>query len=72
VIGAMIFVGSLTSQRLDFGLAHDEDLSATRAIVGEYIVTEDGRVPTAYVKKPSKSQAHHYGMDGAESAATIA
>jgi hypothetical protein len=44
VIGAMIFVGSLASQRLDFGLAHDEDLSARRAIVGEYIVTEDGRV----------------------------
>jgi hypothetical protein len=44
VIGAMIFVGSLASQRLDFGLAHDEDLSARRAIVGEYIVTEDGSV----------------------------
>ena len=44
VIGAMIFVGSLASQRLDFGLAHDEDLSARRAIVGEYIVKEDGSV----------------------------
>ena len=44
VIGAMIFVGSLASQRLNFGLAHDEDLSARRAIVGEYIVTEDGSV----------------------------
>ena len=44
VIGAMIFVGVLASRRLDFGLAHDEDLSARRAIVGEYIVAEDGSV----------------------------
>jgi Dolichyl-phosphate-mannose-protein mannosyltransferase len=44
VIGAMVFVGTLASQRLDFGLAHDEDLSARRAIVGEYIVTKDGSV----------------------------
>jgi uncharacterized membrane protein len=44
VIGAMIFVGALASRRLDFGLAHDEDLSARRAIVGEYIVAEDGSV----------------------------
>jgi 4-amino-4-deoxy-L-arabinose transferase-like glycosyltransferase len=42
VIGAMTFLGSLASQRLDFGLAHDEDLSARRAIVGEYILREDG------------------------------
>jgi hypothetical protein len=44
VIGAMIFVGALACQRLNFGLAHDEDLSARRAIVGEYIITEDGSV----------------------------
>jgi Dolichyl-phosphate-mannose-protein mannosyltransferase len=44
VTGAMIFVGSLASQRLSFGLAHDEDLSARRAIVGEYIVAKDGSV----------------------------
>ena len=40
----MIFVGSLASTAPRFGLAHDEDLSARRAIVGEYIVTEDGSV----------------------------
>ena len=44
VIGAMAFTAILSSQRLDFGLAHDEDLSARRAIVGEYRVAEDGSV----------------------------
>ena len=44
VIGAMIFVGLLASKRLNFGLAHDEDLSARRAIVGEYTVAENGSV----------------------------
>ena len=44
VIGAMIFTGVLASKRLNFGLAHDEDLSARRAIVGEYKLAKDGSV----------------------------
>jgi Dolichyl-phosphate-mannose-protein mannosyltransferase len=44
VLGAMALAGLLSSKRLDFGLAHDEDLSARRAIVGEYRVAEDGNV----------------------------
>ena len=49
-IGAMIFAGMLSSQRLRFGLAHDEDLSARRAIVGEYTVAVDGSVLPAKLK----------------------
>ncbi|HEU4678244.1 MAG TPA: hypothetical protein VFS35_01910, partial [Terrimicrobiaceae bacterium] len=44
VIGAMAFTGILSAKRLNFGLAHDEDLSARRAIVGEYKLAEDGHV----------------------------
>ena len=40
----MIFTGVLASKRLNFGLAHDEDLSARRAIVGEYKLAKDGSV----------------------------
>jgi Dolichyl-phosphate-mannose-protein mannosyltransferase len=49
-IAAMIFAGMLSSQRLSFGLAHDEDLSARRAIVGEYSVAADGSVLPAKLK----------------------
>jgi hypothetical protein len=44
VIGAMAFTGILSAKRLNFGLAHDEDLSARRAIVGEYKLADDGQV----------------------------
>lgn len=50
VIGAMIFTGGLASKRLNFGLAHDEDLSARRAIVGEYKLAKDGSVLPAKLK----------------------
>jgi hypothetical protein len=44
VLGAMVFTGILACERLNFGLAHDEDLGARRAIVGEYKLAEDGSV----------------------------
>jgi hypothetical protein len=44
VIGAMALAGILSSKRLNFGLAHDEDLSARRAIIGEYKLASDGSV----------------------------
>ena len=50
VIGAMVFTGILASKRLSFGLAHDEDLSARRAIVGEYQLAKDGNVLPAKLR----------------------
>ena len=50
VVGAMVFTGILASKRLSFGLAHDEDLSARRAIVGEYQLAKDGSVLPAKLR----------------------
>jgi hypothetical protein len=38
----MANAGTPSSKRLNFGLGHDEDLSARRAIIGEYKLAPDG------------------------------
>lgn len=44
VLAAMIFCGASAAQRMNYGLAHDEDYSARRTISGSYKLTDEGQV----------------------------